>query len=221
MLSLLVGARDPEGGQPLDEAGIRDQVLIFLLAGHGTTASALTFTFHLLGRHLDVQRRMHQEVDDVLSGRAPTVEDITQLQYTTMAIKEAMRLYPSAHGIVRTAPKSDRILGYEIEPGAEVVVSPWATHRHPAFWEEPERFDPERFRPEREALRHRYACFPFGGGPRACIGQYFSMVEATIATAMVMQAFEVTSPTQDFPFVPRITVEPAGPVPCQVAPRSR
>ena len=194
-------------------------MLVFLLAGHETTATALTFAFHLLGRHEDVQRRVHRELDEVLGGAAPTAEDVRSLPYTTMVVKEAMRLYPSAHAIGRLTPDGDRILGYDIPPGAQVVVSPWATQRHPDFWEEPERFDPERFTPERERDRHRYAYLPFGGGPRACIGQYFSVVESVTTIAVVLQAFRLTSLAGEVPLSSLVTLRPASAVRSQLAPR--
>ena len=217
LLSLLVDARDD--GEQLDDAEIRDQVLIFLLAGHDTTALALTFALHLLGRHPDAARRLRDEIDDVLGDRTPTAENFDALACTSMVLKEAMRLYPPAWGLGRRTVAGDRIDGCDIPPGADVAVSAWVTHRHPGFWEDPERFDPERFAPEREAERHRHAYFPFGAGPRACIGQYFSMLEAVIALAVIAQHYEVVSLTQSVPLAPRITLHPAAPVPCRLAAR--
>jgi cytochrome P450 len=217
LLSLLVEARND--GEQLDDAEIRDQVLIFLLAGHDTTALALTFALHLLGGHPDTQRRLRDEVDDVLGDRTPTAEDFEALAYTTMVLKEAMRLYPPAWGLGRRTVAGDRIGGCDIPPGSDVAVSAWVTHRHPDFWEEPERFNPERFEPEREAARHRHAYFPFGAGPRACIGQYFSMLEAVIALAVIAQHYEVSSLTDRVPLAPRITLHPAAPVPCRLTAR--
>jgi cytochrome P450 len=217
LLSLLVEARND--GEQLDDAEIRDQVLIFLLAGHDTTALALTFALHLLGGHPDTQRRLRDEVDEVLGDRTPTAEDFEALAYTTMVLKEAMRLYPPAWGLGRRTVDGDRIGGCDIPPGSDIAVSAWVTHRHPDFWEEPERFNPERFEPEREAARHRHAYFPFGAGPRACIGQYFSMLEAVIALAMIAQHYEVSSLTDRVPLAPRITLHPAAPVPCRLTAR--
>jgi cytochrome P450 len=221
LITLLLEAQDPEGGQGLDDSEVRDQALIFLLAGHETTATALTFTLHLLGRHPEVQRRVHDEVDRVLGGRIPAHEDVAALRYTTMVIKEAMRLYPSAYATGRVSTQADVIDGYEIDAGCTVFVSPWVTHRHPALWEEPDRFDPERFTPEREAARHRYAYYPFGGGPRACIGAYFSMLEAVVVTATLLQSYELTSRPGPVPLFTGITLRPAAEVPCDLAPRRR
>jgi cytochrome P450 len=187
LLSRLLSARDSETGQAMDPQEVRDQALIFLLAGHETTSTALTFTYHLLGRHPDEQEKMRAEVDDVLDGRAPAVADVPALERTAMAIKEAMRLYPPAYALGRLLNEDDEIGGYRIPAGSNVLVSQWATHRHPEFWPQPERFDPSRFSAEREAERHPYAYFPFGRGPRSCIGSHFAMLESVIAVAAVLQ----------------------------------
>lgn len=216
-LSLLLHARDADalGADRLDDAEIRDQVLIFLLAGHETTATALTFALHLLGRHPDVQQRVRVEAEQVLGvdDHGTTVEQIAALSYTTQVVKEAMRLYPSAYGMGRQIPEGDVIGGYQLPPGADVLVSPWVTHRHPRVWEAPQRFNPDRFAPEQEKRRHRYAYLPFGGGPRACIGQYFSMLEATLVTASIVRAFGLHAPPDPVPLTIGITLRPAGSVP--------
>jgi cytochrome P450 len=214
LLSLLL----VQGEEPLEDAEVRDQVLIFLLAGHDTTGLALTFALHLLGSHPEAQLRVREEVDAALGDRDPTAEDVDALPYTTMVLKEAMRLYPPAYGFGRRTPTGDRIGPYDIEPGADIHVFPWVTHRHPRLWEEPERFDPERFSPERSAGRHPYAYIPFGGGPRACIGRHFSMLEATVALAGLVRAYELATPDAAVPVTPRITLHPSGPVPCRLAP---
>jgi cytochrome P450 len=128
-------------------------------------------------------------------------------------------LYPPAWGIGRRCSDDDELGGHLMPAGVDVLVSPWVTHRHPEFWDAPERFDPDRFTPEREAERHRHAYFPFGVGPRACIGQYFSMLEAVIALAVIMREFGVESLTEGVPLAPRITLHPAAPVPCRLTER--
>ena len=188
----MLDARDE--GSSLTDTEVRDQVLIFLLAGHETTSTALTYALHLLGRHPDVQRRVRAEVETIAGERALTAQDVPALEYTTMVLKETMRLYPSAPFLGRRAVQDDQIGGYHIPAGADVVLAPWITHRHPAFWDQPERFDPDRFTPEREKARHRYAWFPFGGGPRACIGQHFSMLESVIALATLVRDFDFAAP---------------------------
>jgi len=218
LLTLLLDARDPQTGQALDDAEIRDQALIFLLAGHETTATTLTMALHLLGRHPEVQARVRAEVDTVLCGRTPVAGDLARLDYTTMVVQETTRLYPAAFIIGRRTPSGDRIGEFSIPPRADVYVCPWATHRHPGFWAYPDRFDPERFTSERAATRHRYAWIPFGGGPRACIGQHFSIVESLAAIALLIRAYHVNTPSGDIPLATKITLRPAGPVPCSITP---
>ncbi|MGH9022542.1 MAG: cytochrome P450 [Acidimicrobiia bacterium] len=219
LLSALLEARDPETGKGLDDAGIRDQLLIFLLAGHETTATTLTFSFNLLGRHPEAQDRIRREADAVLGDREPRAEDIPTLVYTGMVIKEAMRLYPPVFANGRLTARGDRMRGYDIPPGSEVILSPWATHRHPGFWEDPEHFDPERFRRERESERHRYAYFPFGGGPRACLGQHFSSMEAAVVISSLIRAYELTSSPEPPEMDPALTLRCRVPPRCQVRPR--
>jgi cytochrome P450 len=213
LMALLIAARDR--GERLEDSEIRDQVLIFLLAGHDTTAIALTFALHLLGHHREAQERVRAEAAE-LDGRTPGAADVERLAYTTMVLKEAMRLYPPAWAFGRRNSADDEIGGHRVPAGAEIVVSPWVTHRHPGFWDDPLRFDPERFSPEREAARHRHAYLPFGAGPRACIGQYFSMLEAAILLSVIVRDHELTSMTDGVPLAPRITLHPAAPVPSRV-----
>jgi cytochrome P450 len=217
LIGLLVSARDD--GEALADAEIRDQVLVFLLAGHDTTAIALTFALHLLGRHPEPRARVQAEVDAVLDGRTPDAADVERLPYTTMVLKEAMLLFPPAWATGRRTVSGDEIGGFPLPPGTDVIISPWVTHRHPEFWEAPERFDPERFAPAREAGRHRHAYFPFGAGPRACIGQYFAMLEAVIALAVLLRDYDVESLVERVPPAPRITLHPAAPVPCRLRAR--
>jgi len=217
MLGLLVDARDD--GRSLTDAEVRDQVLIFLLAGHETTSTALTYALHLLGRHPDAQRRVRAEVAAVVGDGSITAQHAAALPYTTMVLKETMRLYPSAPLLGRRAVEEDEILGYRIPAGADVVVAPWVVHRHPDFWDQPQRFDPQRFAPEREKARHRYAWFPFGGGPRGCIGQHFSMLESVIALASLVRGFDFVAAPGDPRNTNHITLRPVGEVLSQVTAR--
>jgi cytochrome P450 len=214
LLSRLLRARDPDTGEAMDVQQVRDEALIFLLAGHETTSTALTFTLQLLGRHPSEQRLVHDELDGVLGGRTPTLDDVPALERTAMAIKEAMRLYPPAYALGRLAVTENEIGGYVIPAGAYVVVSQFATHRHARFWENAEAFEPARFTAEREAARHPYAYFPFGGGPRACIGSNFAMLEAVIAVAALLQRFQIRSELDAVPLdTDGITLRPRGAVP--------
>jgi cytochrome P450 len=220
LLSRLLRARDPDTGEAMDVQQVRDEALIFLLAGHETTSTALTFTLHLLGRHPSEQQLVHDELDGVLDGRAATLDDVPALERTAMAIKEAMRLYPPAYALGRLSVTENEIGGYLIPAGSYVVVSQFATHRHPHFWENAEAFEPARFTAEHEAARHPYAYFPFGGGPRACIGSNFAMLEAVIATAALLQRFHIRSELKAVPLdTEGITLRPCGAVPIRPAAR--
>ncbi|MFJ9418049.1 cytochrome P450 [Streptomyces sp. NPDC101227] len=219
LLSLLTQAANDADGS-LDATEIREQVLIFLLAGHETTATSLAFTLHLLARHPEEQRRVREEADRVLGDRAATAADLDRLPHLTQALKESMRLYPAAPVISRRAVEATEIGGFAIPAGADVVVAPWVTHRDPGLWEDPERFDPRRFTPEREAARHRYAWFPFGGGPRACIGQHFSMLESVLALATLLRSYELEAVDQEVPVAAGITLQATGPARVRLHPRT-
>ncbi|WP_030416236.1 cytochrome P450 [Streptomyces sp. NRRL S-1448] len=219
LLSLLAAAGNAEDGS-LDATEIREQVLIFLLAGHETTAISLAFTLHLLARHPEEQARVRAEIDRVLADRVPTAADLDRLPYLTQALKESMRLYPAAPVVSRRAVAATEICGFRIPAGADVVVAPWVTHRDPALWPDPERFDPGRFAPGRDGERHRYAWFPFGGGPRACIGQHFSMLESVLALAMLLRAYELDAVDEEVPVAAGITLQPTGPARVRLRPRA-
>ncbi|MGW4164257.1 cytochrome P450 [Streptomyces sp. NPDC004788] len=219
LLTLLMAA-ESDGDSGFDATELREQVLVFLLAGHETTATSLAFALHLLAKHPEEQKRAHEEVDRVLAGRTPGAADLDRLPYLTRVLKEAMRLFPAAAAIGRRAVEATEIGGYTIPAGADVIVAPWVTHRHPRYWDDPERFDPDRFTPEAEAGRPRYAWFPFGGGPRACIGQHFSMLESVIALAMVLQSYELEAIDTEVPLAAAITLQALGPTRCRLKPRT-
>ncbi len=164
--------------------------LIFM-AGHETTALALTWTWYLLSQHPAAEARLHAELDAVLAGRPARHEDLARLPYARMVIEESMRLYPPAHTISRQAIGDDAVLGHRIPAGSAVLIAPWLLHRKPAIWENPERFDPQRFSPERSAARHRFAYIPFGAGPRICIGMAFAMTEAVLILATIAQRYRL------------------------------
>jgi cytochrome P450 len=187
LLTMLMEARDEETGEAMTDRQLRDEVLTIFLAGHETTANTLSWTLYLLSLHPDVARRVRAELRDVLGGRPPEVADMARLVFTTATLKESMRLFPPAYIVGRRAVEDDTIGGYDIPRDSIVFVSPWVTHRHPVFWPNPEGFDPERFLPERAADIHRYAYFPFGAGPRLCIGQGFAMIEAVLLLAALAQ----------------------------------
>ncbi len=215
LLTLLAAAGSADDAE-FDVTELRDQVLIFLLAGHETTATSLAFALHLLARHPEEQRRAREEITRVLGDRTPEAADLDRLPYLTQVLKETMRLYPAAPVIGRNAVAATEVDGYAIPAGANVILAPWVTHRHPLHWPDPDRFDPERFTSEAEASRPRYAWFPFGGGPRACIGQHFSMLESVIALAMILRAYEFEAVDTEIPVSAGITLRPNGPARCRV-----
>ncbi|WP_406375377.1 cytochrome P450 [Streptomyces virginiae] len=215
LLTLLAAAKSSDDGE-FDASELRDQVLIFLLAGHETTATSLCFALHLLSLHPEQQDRARAEVSRVLGDRTPEAADLERLPYLTQVLKEAMRLYPAAPVIGRKAVAATRIGEHTIPAGADVILAPWVTHRHPAYWPDPDRFDPERLTPEAEAGRPRYAWFPFGGGPRACIGQHFSMLESVIALAMILRAYEFEAIDTEIPVGAGITLRTTGPARCRI-----
>ncbi|GIH67819.1 cytochrome P450 [Sphaerimonospora thailandensis] len=185
LVSRLIASTREEADPRVGRRRMRDELVTLLLAGHETTASTLSWTFHLLDRHPDVRERLHVEAVEVLGDRLPTHEDLPRLRYTAMVIEEAMRLYPPVWMLPRRALRDDEVGGYHVPAGSDVLISPYTLHRHPAFWDEPDRFAPERFDPDAPAGRPRYAYIPFGAGPRFCVGSHLGMMEAAFVTAMV------------------------------------
>ncbi|MFY9610871.1 MAG: cytochrome P450 [Blastocatellia bacterium] len=189
LLSMLLAARDEDTGERMSDQQLRDEVMTLILAGHETTGAALSWTWYLLSQNPEARTRLHAELDQVLNGRPPGLDDLDRLPYTRMVFAESMRLYPPAWGLPREAIGDDTLGGYHIPAGSLVNLSQWVTQRHPDFWEKPEQFDPERFTPERSEGRPRYAYFPFGGGARQCIGNNFALMEAHLAVATLAQRF--------------------------------
>jgi cytochrome P450 len=191
-LTRLVAAKDPDDGIGLDATEVRDEVITIFMAGHETTAVTMTWVWYLLSQHPAEEARLHEELDAVLSGRIPTLEDLPNLPYTRMIIEEAMRVYPPAPGIsLRTAKEADELCGFKVKPGLQVLISPWILHRHRRLWDDPERFDPSRFAKEASEKRPRFAYLPFGGGPRVCIGATLAMTETILILAVLAQRFRV------------------------------
>jgi cytochrome P450 len=180
---------------------LRDEVITLLLAGHETTANTLTWAWYLLSQNPQAAERLRGELSTVLHGRPPGIEDLPALPYARSVIQEALRLYPPAWIISRRAEQDDEIGGYPIPAGTVVSLSPYVMHRHPRFWPSPAAFDPDRFSPAQAEGRPAYAYFPFGGGPRLCIGRDFAMQEALLILATVAQRF-------DLRLVPGHPVEP-------------
>ena len=208
LLSMLMRARDEDGGSMSDKQ-LRDEVMTFLLAGHETTALTLSWTWHLLAQHPEVEEQLHAELERVLAGRVPEFSDLSTLPYTDRVIKESMRLYPPAWSLARTVVSDFELRGYRIPAAANVVMSPWIMHRHQAYFSDPERFDPDRWLQEKMQKLPRFAYFPFGGGPRQCIGNAFAMMEATLLLAAIAQRFRLRAVSnQPIIPVPSFTLRP-------------
>jgi cytochrome P450 len=191
LLSMLLSARDEETGEGMTDEQLRVEVTTFLLAGQETTSLALTWTWYLLSQHAGPRRRLEEEIDAVLEGRPPEYADLVNLPYTRMVIDEAMRLYPPAWGFSRQALADDELGGYRLPRGWLAFVIPYALHRLPAFWPEPETFDPDRFTPERSADRPKFVYLPFGAGPRQCIGNQFALIEAQLIVATLAREYRL------------------------------
>jgi len=221
LLDRLIAARDSDTGVRLTDEEVRDEVVIIFLAGHDTTALALTYTWYLLSQHPHVEAKLLEELDRVLGGRAPVHDDLAKLPYTRMVIEESMRLYPPAPGLSnRAVLADDEIAGVKAKKGSQVAIIPWLIHRHRALWDNPEIFDPERFSPERSQGRHRFAYLPFGGGPRVCIGNALAMTEAQLLLATLAQRFRLSLvPGQKIVLQHRVTMRPRDGIKMMLSPR--
>jgi cytochrome P450 len=188
LLEMLLRVRDADGN-PMSDAQLRDELMTLFLAGHETTAIALSWACYLIAQNPGIETKLAEELQTVLGDRVPTPEDLPRLRYTEMVLKEAMRLYPAVWGIGRKAVKDCELGGYRVPAGSNIFILQWRTQRDPRFFPDPERFDPERWRedPIRSGKIPRFAYFPFGGGPRVCVGAAFAMMEATLLLAMIQQ----------------------------------
>jgi cytochrome P450 len=210
LLAMLLEARDEDTGEGMSDQQLRDEVTTIYFAGHETTAATLSWTWYLLCQHPEAEIRMHEEVMRVLGEGVPTAANTAQLDFTRMVIEEAMRLYPPGWMFTRTANGADGICGYGIPKDATVMISPYVMHRDARWWENPAGFDPERFTPERSAGRPKTAYIPFAAGPRMCIGNQFSMMEAQLIAAMVVQRFRLhLMPGQKVEAKPMATLRPS------------
>jgi cytochrome P450 len=190
LLSMLLAARDEDGSQ-MNDRQLRDEVMTLFLAGHETTAITLAWSWFLIGTHPEAEKKFHAELDEVLGDRAPTAADLPRLKFTEQIAKECMRLYPPAYGLGREAINDCEIGGYRVPAGTQIFMFQWATQRDPRFYDEPLAFKPERWTEEFAERLPKYAYFPFGGGPRACIGVSFAMMEIILCLAAIGQKFRL------------------------------
>ncbi|WP_248965403.1 cytochrome P450 [Sphaerisporangium perillae] len=219
VVSRLIASTRQEADPRVGRQRMRDELVTLLLAGHETTASTLAWTFHLIDRHPEVRDRLHAEAVEVLGDRLPVHEDLHRLRYTAMVVEEVMRLYPPVWMLPREAQGDDEVGGYHVPAGSDVLISPYTLHRHPAFWDEPDRFDPERFDPDRPVNRPRYAYIPFGAGPRFCVGNHLGMMEATFVIAMIARDLRLTQlPGHDVVPEPMLSLRVRGGLPMTVHP---
>ncbi len=216
LVRALMDATDPETGRPLSDDAICDELIVFILAGHDTTATTLTYALWQLGRHRHMQERVRAEVDAV---GQPSPENVHQLPYTVQVLREALRLCPPAAGVSRTALRDIEVDGFRVEAGSMLGFGIWAVQRDPALWDDPLTFDPDRFCPQQSKRRDRWQYLPFGAGPRSCIGDHFAMLEATVALATIIGRCEIGSLSDDFPVAVPFTTVAAKPVPALVVRR--
>ena len=209
LLALLMTARERKSGEPMPDKQLLDEVMTLIVAGHETTASALNWLWYSLSQHPEVERHLHHELDR-LPAVPMSLDEIAQLAYTRQVIEETLRLYPPGWLLTRRSIAADTIGRYPIAPKTDVFISPYLVHRHPQYWDQPERFDPQRFDPERSALRNRFVYLPFALGPRACIGEHFAMVEMILHAAVLARSFRLR-------YVPKQPVE----LECQVNLRTK
>ncbi len=218
LLSRLMAAREED--TTIDDQALRDELVTLLVAGHETTALTLTWTFDLLGRHPEAEARLHEELDSVLAGGLPTVEHLDDLVYLEAVIDEAMRLYPPAWAIGRKAIEPVTLDAHRFEPGTQFMMSQWVMHRDDRFFGDPLIFRPERWLDGLHDRLPRFAYFPFGGGPRTCIGNSFALLEAKLIVATIASRYRLVPLTDEAPGTdPSITLRPDGTVPVRVEAR--
>lgn len=209
LLSMFLMAEDEDGNQMTDTQ-VKDEALTMFLAGHETTANALAWTFYLLSQHPEIDRRVYSEIRDTLGDRPPTLADLKDLPYALMVLKESMRLYPPAWGFGRAATETLQLGDYTLPQKWGVMIIPYAIHRNPAMWNNPDVFDPDRFSPENEKEIPKHAYLPFGGGPRICIGNNFALMEAQLILATLLQRYKLELAQSHVEPEPLLTLRPKG-----------
>jgi len=220
VMERLAGLREPDGAPTMDEQKLRDELMTLYFTSFTTLSKAMGWTLCLLGAHPEAMRRVRAELDEVCGARLPQADDLAKLTYLGWACQESMRLFPPQMLLIRYLKEPDELCGYRLEPGAQVHVCTWTTHRHPAFWTDPESFVPERFRRERAAEIPRWLYLPFGGGQRACVASHLSAVMLPAAIATLLQLADVALPSRALPaLAPGFTLRPRRPVHVELTPR--
>lgn len=218
LVHALIAASDPETGKKLTDDEISNDLLIFMLAGHDTTATALTYALWALGHRPDLQDRVAAEAA-AIGDRELTPGDVPRLDYTVAVLRESLRLCPPAAGVGRLATEDIAVDGYRVEKGSLIAIGIYALHRDPTLWKDPLTFDPERFNADNTRKRGRWEFLPFAGGPRSCIGEHFALLESTLALATIVRATEIRSHSESFPVDVPFTTVAKGPIPVHVRPR--
>ena len=215
LVRAMIAATDPVSGRPLTDDEICNELIVFMLAGHDTTATTLTYALWALGHHPDMQGKVRAEADAV-GDRELTPDDVPRLRYTVQVLHEALRLCPPGPSIPRLITQDLEVDGYLVKAGTLCAIGVYAMHRDPALWDRPLEFDPDRFTAEKAAARDRWQYIPFSAGPRTCIGDHFAMLEATLALATIVRRTEIRSVNEDFPLALPYTMVAAGPIRAQV-----
>ncbi len=217
LLSMLLEARDEETGEPMSDSLLRDELITMVSAGHETTANALSFALYMLSKYPEWARRVREEADDVLGDGPVGMDAVKKLVTAQMVIEETLRLFPPVWVFERRALAADRVGEFEIPRDATVGIAPFALHRSPEIWPNPEGFDPTRFTPQAKEARHKHAYIPFGGGPRTCIGNVFALTEATLVLAMIARKFRLELlPGHELELDPLVTLRPKGGLPMKL-----
>lgn len=221
LLSMLIAARDMESdGGGMTDRQLRDEIVTLMMAGHETTANALTWTGFLLSRNPEVEEKLHREVDDVLDGRLPEVSDLPRLTYTRAVLSESMRLFPPAWILERLSVADFKAGGYTIPRGSLILASQFLVHRDPRWWPNPMRFDPERWLEAEPRPRPRFSYFPFGGGTRICVGEHFAWMEGTLVLATIASRWRMRYERNDDPVPePLVTLRPKDGLPMRLMAR--
>lgn len=219
LLSMLLQAQDDDGSQMSDQQ-LRDEVMTLFVAGHETTALALSWSWYLLATNPEAEKKFHEELEEVLGGRTPNVSDLPRLRYAEMIAKETMRLYPPAYAVGREAIEDTEIGGFRVPKGTQLFAFQWATHRDPRYFDEPDAFRPERWSGDAIEQLPKYAYFPFGGGPRQCIGNYFAMMEIVLLLATIGQRFRFKlDPNHKVEVLPVLSLRPKDGIRVYIEPR--
>ena len=209
ILDRLIGARDAETGEGMEETQIRDEVVTLMMAGHETSAVALAWTLYLLSTHPEIEARLAEEPAACLNGAPATAADLPRIPYLKQVVQESMRIFPPVWGFARRSERAEEFDGYELPANAYVGVVPYALHRNPEFWPDPERFDPDRFQPDQSQGRHSYSYLPFAAGSRSCIGIGMAMLEIQLVLAQIVQRLTVrVIPDHPIETVAKVTLKP-------------